>query len=92
MEQAKNAIGAFFGLSPAETEALIQNVITTCKPSVMIVARLAFIVGFMYCLIEHTIIGIFLGILGWYLIQLEKKVNILEQQLNALLNVKYDYN
>lgn len=91
MEQAKSAIGAFFGLTPVETELLIQNVIMSIKPVAMILARLAFVIGFICCIIEYTLAGIFIGILGWYLIQLEKKVETLERQVKALLNVKYDY-
>lgn len=91
MEQAKNAIGAFFGLSPAETELVIQSTVRSVKPIVMIIARLAFVVGFIYCLIEYTAAGIFLGILGWYLIQLEKKVETLERQVRTLSGIKYSY-
>lgn len=89
MEQAKRTISAFLGLTPLEMDILIQSTINSVKPTVMILARLAFVVGFLYCIIQYTIAGIFIGILGWYLMQLEKKVDILEKQVQSLLNIRY---
>lgn len=89
MEQAKRTISAFFGLTPLEMDILIQSIINSVKPTVMILARLAFVIGFLYCVIQYTIAGIFIGILGWYLMQLEKKVDILEKQVQSLLNIRY---
>lgn len=90
MEQAKKTISAFFGLTPPEMEALINSTIKSIKPVFMISARVAFVIGFLYCLIQYTVPGVFIGILGWYLIQLERKVAALEKQIQALLDIRYD--
>lgn len=90
MEQAKKTVSAFFGLTPLEMQALIQNVVNNVKPVFMILARVAFVAGFLYCVIQYTAAGIFIGILGWYLIQLERKVETLEKQVQALLDIRYD--
>lgn len=83
MERTKEAVGAFLGLSPIETDIVINTIKQKVVPLLSLIARILFIVGFIYCLMVYTIVSIFLFVLGYYIIQLERKVEILEKRLKG---------
>ena len=81
MQKVKDTIGTFFGLSSIETEIVIQDLIRSYKPALLVIARILFVIGFICCLVTAPLSAIFIGILGYCLIQLEVKVDNLEKKI-----------
>jgi len=80
MQKIKSTVGAVFGLTPVETEVLIQSMIVKLQPALLILARLLFIVGFVCCLITYPLPAVFIGVLGYYLVELETRIDLLERK------------
>lgn len=81
MEEVKKTVGAFFGMSPVETDVFIVTLKERILPFITLVSRICFVISFVYCLIVYTAAGIILLILGYYLVQLEQKVEQLERKI-----------
>lgn len=81
MQKVKDIIGSFFGFSSIEIEMVIQDLIRSYKPTLLIIARILFVIGFICCFVTAPLPAIFIGILGYCLIQLEIKVDNLEKKI-----------
>ena len=81
MQNVKGIVGSLLGLSTVEVDVMIQSTIQTYTPVLLTIARLLFVIGFVCCLITYPLPAIFIGILGYYLIELETKVDMLEHKL-----------
>ena len=81
LEGIKSMIARMFGFSTKSFEVMLLYCTEKIKPTLLLIARVLFIVGFLYCLYKDTIAGIYIGILGFYLMELENKVEDLESRL-----------
>lgn len=81
METAKKNIGALFGLSEIETDILIEDIKQKALPALTLIARILFVVSFLYCFAVYTAVGFVLLVLAYYVIQLERKIESLERKL-----------
>ena len=81
MRNVKEIVGSLLGLNTVEVDVMIQSTIQTYTPALLTIARLLFVIGFVCCLIIYPLPAIFIGILGYYLIELETRVNMLEHKL-----------
>lgn len=81
IQNVKGIVGSLLGLNTVEVDVMIQSTIQTYTPVLLTIARLLFVIGFICCLITYPLPAIFIGILGYYLIELETRVDMLEHKL-----------
>lgn len=84
METAKKTIGAIFGFTEDETNFFLADIKQRTSGIVSVIARIVFIIAFIYCLIFYTTAGLVLLVLAYYLVELEKEVENLKRKIKDL--------
>ena len=84
LEKIRKTTACFFGLTDEEFVLILEATKKNLLPFLLMAARMLFIVGFIGCVITYPLCGIFIGILGYYIMQLENKVDILEKKVDSI--------